>query len=95
MIRKTRTIACTEKEARSYLRKAIAGIQDTINALIAPVCRSGTIRHEEDDIVYGVNTNSRLSENLHAGDYATEATTYYMQTSGDFTLTNSGLSSSP
>ena len=33
----------------------------------------------------GWNTNSRLSENLHAGDYAIEATTYYARTSGDFT----------
>jgi hypothetical protein len=53
IIRKTRTIAGREWEARSYLRKAIAGIQDVINALIAPVCRSGTIAYEEDDIAYG------------------------------------------
>jgi hypothetical protein len=88
IIRKTRTIAGREWEARSYLRKAIAGIQDVINALTAPVLRSGTIRCEEGDIVNGVNTNSRLSENLQAGDYTIEATAYYAQTSGDLILTH-------
>ena len=87
MIRKTRTIAGREWEARSYLRKAITGIQDVINALTAPVLRSGTIRCEEGDIVNGVNTNSRLSENLQAGDYTKGTTTYYAQTSGDPNLT--------
>ena len=58
-----------------------------INALTAPVLRSGTIRCEEGDIVNGVNTNSRLSENLQAGDYTIVTTTYYAQTSGDPNLT--------
>ena len=56
--------------------------------------RSGMVLYEEDDIVYGVNTNSRLSENLQAGDYTIEATTYYAQTDGDFTLTIGGLNPS-
>ena len=74
--------------ARSYLRKAITGIQDVTDALIAPVRMGGTIRYEEDDIAYGVNTNSRFSETLHAGDYATEAAACYAQTSGDLILTH-------
>ena len=57
------------------------------DALIAPVRRGGTIRYEEDDIAYGVNTNSRFSENLQAGDYTIGTTTYYAQTSGDPNLT--------
>ncbi len=74
--------------ARSYLRKAITGIQDVTDALSAPVRMGGTIRYEEGDIAYGVNTNSRFSENLQAGDYATEAAAYYAQTSGDLILTH-------
>ena len=55
----------------------------------------GETLHSNDGIVYGVNTNSRLPENMDAGDYTIEATTYYAQTDGDFSLTISGLSSSP
>ena len=69
--------------------------EDTYFYLLEGHGRSGTILYEEDDIVYGVNTNSRLSENLPAGDYTIETTTYYAQTEGDFTLTIAGLSSSP
>ena len=57
--------------------------------------KDGETLHSNDDLVYGVNTNSRLSENLDAGDYTIEATTYYAQTDGDFTLIIGGLDSSP
>ena len=57
--------------------------------------RSGTVLYEEDDIVYGVNTNSRLSVNLDAGDYTIEASTYYAQRDGDFNLTIEGLVTPP
>ena len=57
--------------------------------------RSGNTLHENDDILLGSNTNSRLSVTLQPGDYTIEATTYYAQTDGDFTLTLEGLSSSP
>ena len=43
--------------------------------------------YEEDDIEYGVNTDSMLSETLQAGDYTIEATTYYAGKQGDFELT--------
>ena len=65
--------------------------EDTYLYLLGGHGRSGTVLYEEDDIVYGVNTNSRLSENLDAGDYTIEATTYYAQTDGDFTLKIEGL----
>ena len=65
--------------------------EDTYLYLLSGHGRSGTVLYEEDDIVYGVNTNSRLSENLDAGDYTIEATTYYAQTDGDFTLKIEGL----
>ena len=53
--------------------------------------RSGTVLYEEDDIVYGGDTDSRLSVTLQPGDYTIEATTYSPATSGSFTLTIAGL----
>ena len=69
--------------------------EDAYLYLLSGHGRSGRVLYEEDDIVYGVNTNSRLSENLDAGDYTIEATTYYAQTDGDFTLKIEGLVTSP
>ena len=69
--------------------------EDTYLYLLSGHGRSGTVLYREDDIVYGVDTDSRLSENLQAGDYTIEATTYYAQTDGDFTLIFEGLGSSP
>ena len=68
--------------------------EDTYLYLLRGHGRSGAVLYEEDDIVYGVDTNSRLSENLQAGDYTIEATTYYAQTDGDFSLKIEGLRSS-
>ena len=56
--------------------------------------RDGSVLYENDDILLGSDTNSRLSVTLQPGDYTMEATTYYAQTSGDFTLTIAGLGSS-
>ena len=69
--------------------------EDTYLYLLSGHGRNGTALFEEDDINYPSNTNSRLTETLQAGDYTIEATTYYAQTDGDFSLTISGLSSSP
>ena len=57
--------------------------------------RDGDVLFEEDDIVYGVNTNSRLSETLAAGNYTIEATTYLVRTKGDFSLAIEGPVSPP
>ena len=69
--------------------------EDTYLYVLQSHGRDGETLHSNDDIVYGVNTNSRLSENLDAGNYTIEATTYYAQTEGDFTLTIEGLGSFP
>ena len=69
--------------------------EDTYLYLLSGRGRSGTVLYEEDDIVFGVDTDSRLSENLQAGDYTVEATTYYAQRDGDFTLKIEGLVTSP
>ena len=52
--------------------------------------RDGSVLHENDDIVSG-NTNSEIQETLSAGTYTIEATTYDAGTTGQFTLTVSGL----
>ena len=69
--------------------------EDTYLYLVEGHGRTGTVLYEEDDIDYPSNTNSRISENLAAGDYTIEATTYFAQKEGDFTLTVAGLGSSP
>ena len=53
--------------------------------------RDGAILHENDDNVSAGNTNSRIEEKLVAGSYTIEATTFDSRTTGDFTLTISGL----
>ena len=68
--------------------------EDTYLYLLDGHGRNGTALYEEDDIVYGVNTNSRISETLQAGQYTIETTTYFTETSGDFTLTIEGLDAS-
>ena len=65
--------------------------QDTYLYLLEGHGRNETVLYENDDIDYPSNTNSRLSERLEAGDYTIEATTYYAQKSGEFTLNISGL----
>ena len=53
--------------------------------------RSGTALHYHDDVEPGVDTDSRISETLAAGTYTIEATTYYPDKAGTFTLTIAGL----
>ena len=53
--------------------------------------KSGAVAHENDDIVVGTNTDSRIQETLGAGTYTIEATTYSAGETGSFTLTVSGL----
>ena len=53
--------------------------------------RSGTVLHENDDVVPGSDTDSRIVATLAAGSYTIEATTYNAGEAGSFTLTISGL----
>ena len=69
--------------------------EDTYLYVLQGQGKEGETLHTNDDIVYGVNTNSRLSLTLQAGDYTIEATTYYAQRDGDFTLTIEGLVTPP
>ena len=70
---------------------ALESDEDTYLYLLDGHGRSGTVLYEDDDIDYPSDTNSRLSERLEAGDYTIEATTYYAQKEGDFTLEIEGL----
>ena len=69
--------------------------EDTYLYVLQGHGKDGQTLHSNDDIVYGVDTDSRLSETLQPGDYTIEATTYYAQTDGDFTLTINTSESSP
>ena len=65
--------------------------EDTYLYLLKGHGRHGEILFERDDIVLGEDTNSELSETMDAGNYTIEATTYYVEKTGDFTLTIAGL----
>ena len=65
--------------------------EDTYLYLLKGHGRHGEILYERDDIVLGEDTNSELSETMDAGNYTIEATTYYVEKTGDFTLTIAGL----
>ena len=51
----------------------------------------GRRSHENDDVVPGTDTNSRIQATLGIGTYTIEATTYGAGEPGSFTLTVSGL----
>ena len=53
--------------------------------------RSGTPVAENDDIVYGQNLNSQIMEQMVAGTYTIEATTFAAGETGTFTLTISAV----
>ena len=52
--------------------------------------KSGDVVDENDDVVPGTDTNSRIQVTLVAGTYTIEATTYSSGETGSFTLTVSG-----
>jgi hypothetical protein len=64
--------------------------EDTYLFLLQGEGRDGTVDEENDDIESGVNTNSRITKTLAAGDYTVEATTYSAATTGEFTLSITG-----
>ena len=63
---------------------------DTYLYLMQGKGKTGTILHYNDDIAPSENTNSRISQSLSTGKYTIEATTYEIETTGNFTLTISG-----
>ena len=60
---------------------------DTFLYLMEGAGRAGSIEADNDDIDANSDRNSRIeTEDLEAGEYTIEATTYDPETSGDFTL---------
>ena len=77
--------------ASSTVTMELKSSTDTYMYLMSGKGKTGKIEYYNDDIVVNENTNSRISESLPAGDYTIEATTYDVETTGNFTLTVSGL----
>ena len=64
---------------------------DTYLFLRAGGARSGYSLHQNDDVVPGSDTDSRIAATLSAGTYTIEATTYPVDRTGTFTLEIAGL----
>ena len=66
--------------------------EDTYLFLLEGTGRDGSVIEQNDDIdTDAQNYNSRIVETLAAGEYTILATTYNLTTTGDFTLTVSGI----
>ena len=66
--------------------------EDTYLFLLSGHGRNGSVVEQNDDIDSGAqNYNSRIVETLAPGEYTIVATTYNLATTGDFTLTVSGI----
>ncbi len=69
--------------------------EDTYLYLLDGTGKEGPDLYENDDITPGSNLNSRIEQRLQPGEYTIEATTYYSQKTGEFTLKVSGISKPP
>ena len=54
----------------------LTSAEDTYLYLLEGMGRDGMVLHENDDVVPGTDTNSRIQKTLMAGTYTIEATTY-------------------
>ena len=68
---------------------------DTYLYLLDGASKEGPDLYENDDIIPGSNLNSHIEQRLQPGDYTIEATTYYSQKTGEFTLEVSGIGKPP
>ena len=83
----TRYFALTMDDT-STITISLNSDEDTFLYLMENIGRAGEQIDENDDITQGSNLNSRIGpRQLASGDYTIEATTYYPDTSGNFTLT--------
>ena len=74
---------------------ALTSEEDTYLYLLEGAGRDGDVLHENDDTVPSHDLNSRIEANLGPGQYTIEATTYYSQATGEFTLEWSGIGEAP
>ena len=76
-----------EEDAMVTITLTSASGVDTFLYLMEGAAGDGPIKEENDDIEANSDRNSRIEEeDLEAGEYTIEATTYDPETSGDFTL---------
>ena len=80
-------------ERQSDVTIDLTSEEDTYLYLRDGEAYSGTPGIFNDDVESGVNLNSRVSSRLGAGTYTIEATTYYTNQAGSFTLTLTVLGS--
>ena len=81
--------------ATSNITIALTSSEDTYLYLLEGVNKGVPYLYENDDITPGSNLNSRIEQRLQPGEYTIEATTYYSQKTGEFTLKVSGISKPP
>ena len=81
--------------ATSNITIALTSSEDTYLYLLEGVNKGVPYLYENDDITPGSNLNSRIEQRLQPGEYTIEATTYYSQKTGEFTLEVSGISKPP
>ena len=75
-------------DAGKKLTINLSSEKDTYLYLMEGEGKDGAIEALNDDITPYVNYNSRIVvDNLEAGEYTIEATTYAQETDGEFTLT--------
>ena len=74
---------------------ALTSDEDTYLYLLEGAGKDGIELHENDDIVLSQNLNSRIEANIEAGEYTIEATTYYSQATGEFTIEVRGIGEAP
>ena len=78
-------------DSTSDVTISLTSEEDTYLYLLEGAGRSGTELYENDDVVPSEDLNSRIEANLGQGQYTIEATTYYSQKTGGFTLELSGI----
>ena len=74
-------------EQQTAIQVDLVSSSDPYAFLLEGPLRTGRILGQNDDIVEGINRNSRIIADLPAGDYTVEATTFGSGTIGRFALT--------
>ena len=78
-------------DSTSDVTISLTSEEDTYLYLLEGTGTDGTQLYENDDVVPSEDLNSRIEANLGPGQYTIEATTYYSQKTGEFTLEVSGI----
>ena len=82
-------------DAAADVSITLASSEDTYLYLLDGAYKDGPDLYENDDIIPGSNLNSRIEQQFQPGEYTIEATTYYSQKTGEFTLEVSGIGEAP